>query len=256
MRIAMRTILLAFLSLFVAGCGKKGPLIYPDMMIPAASSAVSVRQSGSAIRLQFLLPDKDRAGRPVPGLSGVKISRKTSDVDDKAVCRACVTGYMLFKTIYFDLLSADVQRYGSNVILIDNDVSQGNLYSYGIVPFTADGADGALSVSAGIKIVPEVAAPTLTVEAQPTEMILKASTQLLPSERLVGINFYRRQENGVRSFQPLNNEPYKGDTYVDRALERGVRYVYTARKLIEPEPGVVVESAESRMVAGVLKDDE
>jgi predicted small lipoprotein YifL len=244
------------LSLLATACGRKGPLIYPDMMVPAAPAAVLAQQSGSDVLLQFALPDKDRAGRPVKGLTGVKISKRSTEAAQKDVCRTCTTDYLPFRTLYLALLPTDTQRFGNRLIMLDSDVSAGNVYSYSIVPFTADGVDGTASAIADVRMGSPLPAPSLKAESFPTEVRLHFSWQPPKSGQLLGFNLYRSTVAGSRSYQPLNKEPLKGNEYVDSALERGVKYRYTARTLAVLESGGIAESAESQGIEGMLKDDE
>lgn len=251
-----RSVLVVGLSLMAAACGRKGALIYPDMLIPAAPAAVTAQQSGSAVKLQFILPDKDRAGRPVQGVTGVKISRLVAEADQKDVCRSCMTDYLLFRTLYLDHLPADTQRFASQMVLLDSDVSAGKSYSYRIVPFTSDGVDGASSAVSTVRMAQPGPAPVLEIESFPTEVKLQFSAQTLLSGRLLGFNLYRSSDATVRSFQPLNKEPVTGNNYIDAALGRGVKYRYRARAVIVSPAGDIAESLESAEVEGMLKDDE
>jgi predicted small lipoprotein YifL len=258
MRLLGRSALIVGLSLMTAACGRKGPLIYPDMLVPAAPAAVTALQSGSSVKLQLTLPDKDRGGRPLQGMAvaGVKISRRAAETGLKDVCRSCMTDYRLFQTLYLDHLPAAAQRLGSRLVVLDGDVSSGNSYSYSIVPFTADGIDGSSSPTVDVRMVPSLPAPALKAESFPTEIKLQFSIQALISGRLLGYNLYRSSGAGTRSYLPLNAEPLQGNEYVDRTLERGVKYRYSARALIMPETEDIAESAESDGVEGMLKDDE
>jgi predicted small lipoprotein YifL len=251
-----RSALVVVLSLIATACGKKGPLIYPDMLVPAAPVAVTALQSDSVVKLQFALPEKDRAGRPVHGVAGVKINRRAAEADHKDVCRSCVTDYMLFRTLYLDHLPSNTQRFGNRLILLDSDVSAGNSYSYSIVPFTVDGVDGASSTSVDVRVAAPLQAPFLKIESLPTEVKLQITSQPLISGRLLGYNLYRSPVATARSYQPLNREPLKGDEYVDAVLERGVKYRYSVSALIVLISGDIAESAESIEVEGMLKDDE
>ncbi|MFA7402462.1 MAG: hypothetical protein WC007_00605 [Pelobacteraceae bacterium] len=251
-----RSALVVGLSLMATACGRKGPLLYPDMLIPAAPTAVVAHQSGSVVKLQFALPDKDRAGHSVQGLAGVKISKRAVDTAQMDVCRSCMTDYRLFRTLYLDHLPADTQRFGSRLILLDSDVTAGNMYSYRIVPFTADGEDGASSPTVDATVAVPLPAPVLTIESHPTELKLRFSSHTPISGHLVGYNLYRTTLTGAKLFQPLNSEPLKGSEYVDSALERGVKYRYSGRELLRLPEGNVVESVESVAVEGMLKDDE
>ncbi|MDD2581986.1 MAG: hypothetical protein PHR66_08340 [Desulfuromonadaceae bacterium] len=251
-----RSALVVGVSLMATACGKKGALIYPDMLVPAAPSAVSARQSGSAVKLSFILPDKDRAGRPVRDLAGLKISRKTAEAEQKNVCRSCMADYSLFRTLYLDHLKPNTQRFGNLVMSLDGDVSVGNSYSYSIVPFTADGVDGAPSTTAAVRVVMPLPAPLLKIESHPTEVRLQMSSQSATVGNLLGYNLYRWSAAVPKPYFPLNREVLKNAEYVDVGLERGVRYRYSARALYTLPSGDIVESTESNEVEGVLADDE
>ncbi|MDD2309164.1 MAG: hypothetical protein PHH91_06235 [Desulfuromonadaceae bacterium] len=256
MMVSGRSVLLAALLLVTPACGKKGPLIYPDMLLLAAPAAVTVQQSGAAVKLQFALPEKDRAGRPLRDVAGVKISRRVTDAVKKDLCQSCMADFRLFRTLYLDHLPTDTQRFGNRLVLLDGDVTAGNLYSYSIVPFTADGVDGASSSTASARVAAPLPAPVLKVESLPTEVKLQIYSQPPRSGQLLGYNLYRRSVTAARSYQPLNREPLKGSEYVDAAPERGVQYRYSARAVIVSESGDMIESAESNEVDGMLKDDE
>lgn len=252
-----RATLVVGLSLIGVACGKKGPLIYPDMLVPAAPTAVTAQQSGSAVNLQFSITDKDRAGRPVQGVSGVKVSRRTVDEGaQKNSCRSCVTDYTLFRTIYLDHLPMDTQRFGNRLVLPDVDVSAGNIYSYRIVPFAADGVDGAASAVVEAHVIAPLPAPDLKIESFPTEVKLMFYPQPLVDGRLLGYNLYRWPAAMARSYQPINREPLKGGEYLDLSLERGVKYRYAVRGLVLLTSGIIVESIGSNEVEGMLKDEE
>ena len=250
-----RSVLVCGLSLLTIACGRKGPLIYPDMLLPAAPSAVTSQQSGSLVRLQFTLPDKDRGGRSVGGVTGVKISRLVADADQKDVCRSCITDW-LFRTIYLDHLPSDTQRFGNQLILLDSDVNIGKSYSYSIIPFLADGVDGSTSVVSTVRVAPPVPAPSLKIELFPTEVKLQIALHPETSGRLIGFNLYRSADATVRSFQPINKELVKGNEYVDAVLERRVKYRYRTRAVVVNLSGDIAESLESQEVEGMLKDDE
>jgi hypothetical protein len=101
-----------------------------------------------------------------------------------------------------------------------------------------------------------LAAPVLKIESFTTEVKLHIVLKPLKSGRLVGYNLYRTPVTSVRSYQPLNGEPLKGNEYVDSVLERGVKYRYSVSALIMTASGNIVESTESQAVEGMLKDDE
>ncbi len=255
--IRLKSYLLVVAMLLVASaCGRKGVLLYPDMLVPAVPTAVTAQQSGVAVKLQFTPPDKDRAGRPMKGVAGVKISRRAAEADQREVCRSCMDDFQLFRTLYLDHLPATTQRFGNRLIVVDSDVSVGNSYSYSIVPFTVDGLDGAPSAIAIVRVVDPLPAPIVKSESLPTEIRLKLSLQPLSVGRLLGYNLYRVSGTDDRSYLPINREPLLANEYVDSGLERGVKYRYTARVLMVLASGDIVESFESVEVEGMLLEDE
>ena len=109
----MRTLAcLLFVALAVTACGKKGPLLYPDMLVPAAPSDVSAQQSGNSMKLSFVLPSKDLAGRNFAGLSGVTIVKRDEAAGQIPGCSSCTTDFSLFRKLNLDPLPPGIQRYG------------------------------------------------------------------------------------------------------------------------------------------------
>jgi predicted small lipoprotein YifL len=251
-----RTALFICFALLSAACGRKGALIYPDMLVPAPPAAVSGRQSGSVVKLQFVLPDKDMSGRPVKGVAGAKISRMASEAGQKDLCRSCLADYLLLQTLNLDHLPTDTERFGNRLILLDGDVKAGNSYSYRIVPFTVDGIEGVPAAISDVRIIPPISGPDLKIESLPTEIRLQFAVQSPLYGRLLGYNLYRSPVAGARSFQPLNSLPLTANEFVDIGVERGVKYRYAARMLVELPTGIILESLESAEVVGILKDDE
>ena len=243
------------LSLMATACGKKGSLIYPDMLVPAAPTAVTVLQSGAAVKMSFAIPGRDRAGRPVHDVAGVKIGRKADEAEQKKLCRSCMTDYSPFRTIYLDRLPTNTERSGSMLLLLDGDVSEGYSYSYSLVPFTTGGVEGATATTVAVSVVPPLPAPLLKIESLPTELRLQVSSQAMNAGTLQGYNLYRWFAVQMKSYLPLNTEPLKDSEYVDSGLTRGVLYSYSARVLFKLSSGDVVESAESNVVTGTLADE-
>ncbi|HIJ86156.1 MAG TPA: hypothetical protein HPP97_00570 [Desulfuromonadales bacterium] len=242
-------------ALLTAACGRKGALIYPDMLVPAAPSYASGQQSGLAVKLKFALPDKDISGKSLQGVTGVKISRMESETG-KVVCRSCLADYLLLRTVYLGNLPPGIQRFGNRLILLDSEVKPSHSYSYRIAAFTADGADGASAAIDGVHIGSPFSGPVLTAESHQTEIRLQYAMPSPASGRVLGYNLYRSTTAGGISFQPLNRELLKDKEFVDRSLARGVKYRYTARALLEVTTENVVESLGSAEVEVMLKDDE
>lgn len=240
----------------LTACGKKGALLYPDMLVPSAPAALAAYQSGSSVKLQFNLPDSDRAGRKLNDLSGVRISRLVSESSAGPVCGACVTDYQLFRTIYLDLLSDTSGRSGNRMLVIDGEVNGGSTYTYSVVPFTKAGSLGSASAPVSASVVPALAAPSLQGVSFPTEIKLTFAGVPPRNGAIIGYNLYRSSVAGRFPLFPITSEPLTAHEYLDRRLTRNTRYYYSARTVIKLASGALIESAPSQVVSGMLQDDE
>ena len=75
MQVKRVVLVAASAAMLMTGCGKKGPLIYPDMLIAQPPQQLKVEQSGAVLRLSFNLPDKDRSGRKLEDVEAILLGR-------------------------------------------------------------------------------------------------------------------------------------------------------------------------------------
>ena len=253
----MRHVTVFFLlAMLISACGKKGPLIYPEMLAPAAPINVAVQQSGNSMKLSFGLPSKDLAGRNLSNLAGVTILKRDAMAGQPPGCSACTDDFFLFRKLNLDLLPAGTQRSGSLILLLDGDVRPGRTYSYIVSAFTREDLAGAASVPITAGMVPPPLPPVLQAISQPTEINLEF-VGLTPLEgSFAGYNVYRTLKGETFSYWPLNREPLTANRFTDVGLERGTTYVYAVRTVIRLSTGAFVESGMSNEVEGKLKDDE
>ncbi len=243
-------------ALCISACGKKGPLIYPDMLVPAAPSAVAAQQTGHSMKLSFVLPSKDLAGRAFDGLAGVKILKRDEPAAQAPACSDCTADFALFRRLNLDLLPSDTQRSGNLLLLMDSDVQAGRSYTYRVSAFTADSREGAASTAAAAIMLPAPLPPVLQVVSQPTEIQLEF-VGLPPSEGVVaGYTIYRAIKGEIFPLLPLNREPLTGNSFVDQGLDRGTTYSYAVRTVVRLPGGGRLESGLSNLAEGKLKDDE
>lgn len=256
MRLLERIALVVGVSLAITACGKKGALVYPDMLVPSAPPTSSVIQSGSVVKLQFDLPASDRAGNRLSTLAGLKINKRERDPATEQVCRSCMEDYRLFRKLYLEILPDGSERHGNRLIVLDGDVRPGKTYTYFAVPFTKEGVDGAPSPQMSVQLVQTVLPPILQVESNPTEIRI-SFVSLPPLEGVsIGYNLYRKSNESTFPQLPVNKELLTGKEFVDSGLARKTVYYYMARTVVRLPSGAVVESVVSNEVEGMLKDDE
>jgi predicted small lipoprotein YifL len=247
---------LLFAVFAITSCGKKGPLLYPDMLVPAAPSAVSAQQSGTSMKLSFILPTKDLAGRNFTGITGITIIKRDEPAGQNPSCSNCTTDFSPFRKLNLEPLSPNTQRYGNLLVLLDVDVQTGRLYTYRVSAVTKDNQEGTLSAPVAAVMVNTPLPPVLQTISQPTEIQLEFAG-VPPSEGVIaGYNVYRAFKGESFPFQPLNREPLADKRFVDVGLERGTTYVYGVRSVVRLPAGGMVESGLSNAVEGRLKDDE
>lgn len=247
---------LLFAVFALTACGKKAPLLYPDMLVPAAPSALTAQQSGNSVMLSFALPTKDLAGRTFTGLSGVSILKRDEPVGQGPGCSSCTTDFSLFRKLNLDPLSPSTERYGNVLMLLDADVRSGRVYTYRVSAITRDYKEGALSAPVTAIIGPVPQPPVLQAISQPTEIQLEFVGLPSGTGVIEGYNVYRALKGEAFPLQPLNSEPLAGNRFVDAELERGTSYIYVVRTVARLPSGGRVEGGLSNEVEGRLKDDE
>lgn len=247
---------LLFVVTAITACGKKGPLIYPELLVPAAPSSVTVQQSGNSIKLSFVLPSKDLSGRNIDGVASVKIHKRDEPAGQSPGCSSCGTDFYLFRTLNLDLLPVESQRYGNLLLLLDGDVQTGRSYTYKLSVIAKDNQVGTLSAPVTAAMVPTPVPPVLQLISQPTEIQLEFVGLPPVHGSIAGYNVYRAPKGGAFSFLPLNREPLSANRFVDVGLDRGTTYVYGVRTVVRLPSGVRIESGRSNEVEGRLKDDE
>jgi len=253
----MRHLSLLFaLTLLITGCGRKGPLIYLDMLVPAAPTVVTARQAGPGMKISFVLPQKDLAGQNLTDLAGVNVFKREATLDQGQECSACSESFRLFRKLYVDIQDGSVRRYGNLMILLDSDMRIGNIYTYKVVPFRKDGLDGASSAQVSATMVKPPLPPALQVFPSPTDIRLEFAGEPPAVGAFMGYNLYRADKGEPPPFLPLNKEPLPGGSYTDSGLDRGVVYSYAARTVVRMPTGEMVESNLSNMVEGALRDEE
>ena len=250
---------LILVVLLTAACGKKGALIYPDMLVPAAPAYVTVRQVGPGVKLAFVLPDNNKAGQGLigqAGLAGVKVLRRETIPGQDAGCSSCANDFRLFKTMYVDHVEASARLYGRQFMLMDNDVVVGREYAYKVIAFTKGNVDGEASKPVQAALVQAPLPPVLRAVSAPTEIRLEFVALPPHGGVLAGYNLYRWVKGEALPFLALNKEPLVHNSFTDTGLERGVTYMYAARMVVRFPKGDMVESVLSNDVEAGLRDDE
>lgn len=248
-------IVLFLASMFaLSACGKRGSLVYPDMDVPQAPTAFDASSVGNGVKLTFMLPANSFTNNDPKSVSEILVYRQQIAAS-QSFCSVCNDAIPLHKTLYLDLLRGAEKR-GNLIAFWDADIQPEHKYRYRVALRRRDGVNGIQTSAVTLSVLQPFAAPLLTVENTPTEVILHFSGERPTDKIFTGYNVYRRLKDSTTSFIPLLTEPVKENSYSDFTLKAGNKYVYGVRSLYRNEQGALSESLLSNEVEGELSKYE
>lgn len=230
---ALRLTALLFTGILLVtmtGCGKKGPVRPKLDTIPEAPQELTLQQQGKLFVLGWSIPARNQDGSQAEGLVGFRIKRLSYDgAGDCPTCRE-----PQIEVAELDIETpAPGQRIGNRIYWRDLDIRPGSGYRYAIVPLTVGGGEGpAATVHLSVQQPP--AAPTgLQVEDGDRQVKVKWTAPALEEGvELVGYNLYRRQAKRAFPIVPVNQEPLKSTSLLDKGLDNGRAYEYRVSAVI------------------------
>jgi predicted small lipoprotein YifL len=228
------------IALLLAGCGKRGPLVAPEALVPAAINDLSVEQKGNRFLVCWSRPGKEEWGGPLENLAGFRLFRRDVLPPDQD-CETCPNAYRQVKIIDTEYLQ-DVIQIGSRYCLFDSDLQNAKAYQYKVVSFKKDGVTSRDSNKVRrTKAVPP-AAPEITAIPTPDGITLQwKSPAPVAGGSLAGYAIYRKEANEVMPLSPI--AMVKADTtrFADPHMELGKAYYYAVRSVAK----IGTESVES-----------
>lgn len=238
---AIRLILAAGTIALLAACGRKGALISPDALVPAAVHDFNVLQSGEDYRITWSAPAKEKGGRPLRDLSGFRLFKRVI-AGDGTDCSACPDSWKLLAGIDIEK-PAEFKKSGTTFIRIDRPEAGNTGEQYRIVALSKSGGVSAPTLSTIKKSLPPVAAPTIIGEVIPGSIRIELSSPHVAGD-IIGYNIYKQSDRESPPLLPFNSEPIKGSSWEDRQLEYNKSYRYSATLLVL-KSGELVESVRS-----------
>jgi len=217
------------MTVLIAACGKRGPLVAPEALVPAPIKDLRVEQKGNRFQLCWSAPGKEEWGGPLKDLAGFRVFRRDVLPPDED-CETCPSAYRQVKTVDPEYLQ-DVLRYGSLYCFFDTELKDGKSYQYKVISVDAKGAASQDSNKVRRKKALPVPPPELSALPAPRGVLLQWKQPALPAGgTLEGFAVYRRQEG--EAFMPLSPlTVVKADAsgFEDPAMEHGMPYRYAVR---------------------------
>lgn len=240
--------LLIGLFLLVTACGKRGPLVAPEALVPAAITDVKVEQKGNRFLVCWSRPGKEEWGGSLENLAGFQVLRRDVLPPDQD-CEECPNAYRQVKLIDPEFLQ-DVLQFGSRYCMFDSDLLDGKTYQYKVVSFEKDGSTSKGSNPARRTKLVSPQPPVLSTIKTAESVILQWKTPAaVPAESLAGFSVYRKQANEIMPLTPIAILKADSTSFADPAMEHGVLYLYAVRTMAEIGPDLV-ESDLSNLVEG------
>src|SRR5664279_1692397 len=94
----MKYLLVVVIAVLLAGCGKKGALVPPEALVPAAISDLRVEQKGERFLVLWSSPIRQEGGRALRSLSGFRLFRRDL-LPPGEDCEECPEAYRLLTSI-------------------------------------------------------------------------------------------------------------------------------------------------------------
>jgi predicted small lipoprotein YifL len=236
------------IALLLAACGKRGPLVAPEALVPASINDLQVEQKDDRFLICWSRPGKEEWGGPLENLAGFRVFRRDVLPPDQD-CEECPNAYRQVKLIDPEYLQ-DVMRFGSRYCFFDSDLLNTKTYQYKVESFEKDGATSKSSNKVRrTKQVPP-APPVLSATKTADSITLQWQTPtLIPGESLAGFTVYRKQAKEVMPLSPIAMLKADTTSFADPHMEHGVPYFYAVRTVAKIGPDLV-ESDLSNVVEG------
>ena len=201
----------------VISCGKKGNPAPKQQPVPAGIVELSGEVKDGVLFLSFAIPTKNMDGSDVVDLAGFKVLKS---------CVSCGGTFEPFKEIRLDE-DKGFTIVSNKVYIYDDNLANGQKYSYMVSPFTSKGTMGDSSKVFSIQWQDPPAKPAGTAAV----IVSDGSVELswLP-EPGFSYNVYR-YDNGIYPLFPANKDLLTKPPFVDTGLKNGQKYIYEVRKV-------------------------
>lgn len=206
----------AIFLLSLISCGKKAPPLPRGAHIPAAVGGFSGEVKDGYLFLSFVPPTSNLDGTTLEGLVGFKILKS---------CSGCEGRLERWREIRLTD-TAGFTMHQNKIYLYDDDLKEGQDYSYQVIPFTDKEVNGTPSNVYSIKW-DKTPRPPKEVRAEENDKRIELSWS---KEEGVFYNVYRFSEDGY-PLAPINTLLLTNTFFTDSGLENGKRYKYEVRSV-------------------------
>ena len=230
-RLFLSLFFLVTFSSFLApqGCGKKGPPLPPDSLVPEAVTGLAAAGKPAGLLISWILPEKNSDGTDLVDLSGFKLYKRTEDKR----CPECPSYFPEYAEIDLEMRTGYLLR-GRTVYFADNQVESGGKYFYKVAAFNKNGYFGAFSDTLTAEYGSPPKPPTgIEASAGDKTVRLKWDSNRSEDNRIYGYNVYRTTEQEIYRNTALNETPLTKENFTDIGVENNSKYYYVVRSVIK-----------------------
>lgn len=247
--------LLGALLLIAVDCGKVGPPLPPEILIPRPVADLTAQQIGNGIRLSWTLPVDNTNGSKATTIEKIEVYRqlipKSTPLPSSAEAAKLFNGTKIM-SMSMDHIDAFTDR--GKVVFVDNfpglgmDQLNSNRLGFAVKVVNKKGQDAGNSniiIRQWLKVPPSVDHIDFRAEESVIHLSWNTSVGVLGSQvPFLGYNIYRSEQGKVFGLTPLNDHPLNEPRFDDRNFQFGTTYYYTVRCVVG-EKTLIAESADS-----------
>jgi hypothetical protein len=211
-----------FILLVGGGCGKKGPPVSWQTIVPKKIADLQAIPREGNLMLQWTVPKENTDKSVLTDLVEVRILRSEGALVG-GECRGCGEGA---KDVHNVKVDPKQEVTGKSMSALFDDQEAGKVYVYGVVCINHRRHPGPPSNSVWVywDHPPD---PPGRVKREDGDKRVDLSWE--PVQGATGYNIYRRGEEASFSTQPLNGESVSQTHYADLNVENEKKYIYSVR---------------------------
>jgi fibronectin type 3 domain-containing protein len=217
-----KNIAFALLLMIVVSCGKKGPPVPWESIVPRRIVDLTVIPSDGKLLLEWTSPRENTDKSILMDLDKFEVLRSEGIlIGDE--CRGCGEKP---KVVYEMELDGKGEERGKKITLFLEDLEPGKVYVYQIVSINQRGSPSSPSNPVTVYWeTPPLAPRWVNGETGDKRVDLLWE----PVGGATGYNIYRRGEDETFPLRSLNREPLTVTQYADLNVENGKKYFYSIR---------------------------
>jgi hypothetical protein len=236
--------LVIVLPLFTAGCGRVGPPLPPEILIPRPVSDLTMVQVGSEFHLAWTIPALNMNGSKATTIQRFEVYRMIQPLSRPLPApKETAKAFQGTELVTIDMANLSVSAEGGKVIVtdkfsgIDPATLSTNRYWYAVKVRNKKKQDAGFS-NIAIRPYFPVPAPVERIDFKAEELMILLSWNALSTTeaagaKVVGYNIYRSEKSQVHPPSPMNGSPVPLPHFEDRNFHFGTTYYYTVRTVVK-----------------------